>query len=224
LVSRAMEHRFTEMYPACAGKTTVIYNGVDLERFRPARVKSFQGNIGMLCNLVPLKRVYEMILTLAELHKSGYPLHLHIGGGEQDSIDGKRYAIVLRELPGKLGLADFVHFYGYIDDAPAWLQKMDIIVSNSFWEGLSVALVEGMACGCYCLSHFWDGAQEVLPLENLYGLGSELVRKIACYCELPELEKHSAGVKMRAIAEHKFNIHRITASMRTMLEDVYRSI
>jgi hypothetical protein len=38
--------------------------------------------------------------------------------------------------------------------------------------------MEAVASGCYCLSHDWDGADELLPAENLYLTDSQLRQSV----------------------------------------------
>ena len=95
-----------------------------------------------------------------------------------------------------------------------------MFISNSYWEGQQNALLEALATGCYCLSHNWDGAEEVVPEETLYITNDELCDKIVRYAEMPAVEKERQRAKMRAIAEEKFDIRGTCAGVRAVLEAV----
>jgi glycosyltransferase involved in cell wall biosynthesis len=97
---------------------------------------------------------------------------------------------------------------------------IDIFISNSFWEGLQTALIEAMASGCYCLSHFWDGADEVLPHENIYDTDSQLMLKLISYAELSENERARHKSRMREIARQKFDINDKKTVLRDLIESV----
>ena len=175
--------------------------------------------MGMLCHIKPIKRIYEIILMLYELRQQGYNATLSIAGEAQSSGD-MRYQAAIRRLVKELELNDVVIFDGYVSDAPGWLQNIDIFISNSFWEGQQVALLEAMASECYCLSHIWAGAEEMLPPENLFITENDLQEKIIVYSKLPETEKENRRAQLRSIAVEKFDIERTKAGIRHVVEQV----
>jgi glycosyltransferase involved in cell wall biosynthesis len=217
LVSEAMRQKFIDLYPDHAHKTRVIYNGKPLDKFKPPSQRIFNFNLGMLCNIHPVKRVYEVVLMLYNLKQQGYEACLHIAGKPHGDL---RYVVAVHRLVEKLNLRDDVIFYDYVATPQAWLEKIDIFISNSYWEGHQVALVEAMATSCYCLSHFWDGAEEVVPPENLYATEVELEQKIIEYANQPEQEKRQHQVQMRAIACEKFDINQTISQIRQVVEEV----
>jgi glycosyltransferase involved in cell wall biosynthesis len=217
LVSEAMRRRFAELYPSQAHKTVVIYNGFSLDKYQYAEHREFHFNLGMLCNILPIKRIYEVVLVIASLKQQGLKPHLRIAG---IPVDDLRYFAAIKSIVYTLDLEDNVVFDGFVTDTPAWLQNIDILISNSYWEGQPVSLLEGMACGCYCLSHHWDGAEEVLPIENLYYFDSELIDKIVAYIDSPTEEKEANRAHMRAIALEKFNIEQTKQKIRGVIHEV----
>lgn len=222
-VSQNIREKFIERYPAEANKTTVVYNGVALDKFTPTPPNEERLNLGMLCWLHPVKRVYETIIALYELKAQGYQAHLHIAGGVVQGGYFDDYAIATHRLVEKLGLANDVTFHGHVTDPQRWFQTIDIFISNSYWEGLQVALLEAMASGCYCLSHHWDGAEEVVPREDLYITGAELQQKIIRYYHLPVCEKQRLRSLSRTIACEKFDLEQTKRQIRQVLEEVATS-
>lgn len=219
LVSQAMQQKFVDLFPEQAEKTRVVSCGKSLHKFQPSP-REFEGNIGMLCDLIPLKRVYEVILTLHELRKKGNILNLHVGGEPRKGPDYERYCVSMHRAVEKLGLKDQVVFHGWVDDVVSWLQKIDIFISNSYWEGQHNSLLEAMGVGCYCISHFWDGAEEILPPEYLYVSDAELQQKIIEYCELPDEEKQHHQTKLRSIVREKFNIEQVKVRIREIIGEI----
>jgi glycosyltransferase involved in cell wall biosynthesis len=217
LVSRAMERQFRLQYPDHAHKTEVVFNGTSLDKFGPPAEQSRGLNLGMLCSITPIKRVYETVLMLYHLKVRGYDLRLCIAGAP---VGDFRYAAAVYRLVDKLKLADSVVFDGYVSDSAKWLQGIDIFISNSLWEGQQVALLEAMATGCYCLSHFWDGAEEVLPSENLYVTERELRDKIVQYCDSSETWRQEQQARMRTRASDRFDIERTKRQIRQVVEKV----
>ena len=87
-------------------------------------------------------------------------------------------------------------------------------------EGQQIALIEAIASGGYFLSHFWDGAEEMLPEVNLYFTESELQQKIIAYSQKTEAEKQSCQVQMLSIACEKFDIEKIKPKISKIIENM----
>ncbi len=216
LVSEAMQEMFVELYPAQQHKTVVIYNGKSLAAYKMPTRKPFRFQLGMLCNISPIKRIYEVILLVHQLKEQGYDPTLAIAGKPLDL----RYTAAVQRLVHRLGLQEQVTFDGYVTDTPAWLQKIDIFLSNSFWEGQQVALIEAMASGCYCLAHSWAGAEEMLPAENIYLTDTQLQQKMIDYSEQPEAERLRRQHRLRTLACEKFDIKRTSAQLRQVIHEL----
>jgi len=202
-------------------QVAIVPNGVDLEHFHPIP-REFHYRLGMVCNLLPIKRVYEMLLTLYQLRIDGYPFTLHIAG-KAGQGEVQRYVWAMQDLIAKLRIEESVKFDGYVENVADWLQDIDVFISNSYWEGQSVALLEAMASGCYCLSHCWAGAEEVLPAENIFTTDADLRARLLAYAQLPEAEKRAAQARMRAIAEERFDERRMVREILDLVESVSRS-
>jgi glycosyltransferase involved in cell wall biosynthesis len=222
LVSQAKRREFGVMYPQYVDRVVVIPEGTSPDKFT-FHTKPFSGDIGILCHLTPRKRVYELVLDFYELVQSpeaqdAASFHLHIGGGRH--ILHADYYAALHSLVERLGLKSKVTFYENVPDPQNWYPKIDIFISNSYSEGLQLAPMEAMASGCYTLSHRWEGADELLPEENLYDTGAELRQKILEYCAASEVEKLHRRQALRAIVCEKFDIHRIKVQIRELVEAV----
>ncbi|GIV76501.1 MAG: hypothetical protein KatS3mg050_0895 [Litorilinea sp.] len=215
LVSEAKRQEFTARFPEQAAKITVIPEAVSLERFRPT-FKPFAGDLGILCHLRPRKRVYDLILTFYELLQEGHDFHLHVGGGEAAGF--AEYSTALYELVRRLGIGDRVTFYGHVERPEEWYRRIDILISNSYSEGLQVTPLEAMAAGCYCLSHRWEGAEELFPEENLFYTSSELKRQILAYSQLTETERQLKKFALRARVRDHFNVDRTKVAIRQLIE------
>lgn len=221
LVSQAMREKFNDLYPDHAHKTEVVYSACSPERFKPAQ-RSFNFSLGMLCSIHPRKRIYEIIIMLSRLKQQGYEAKLHIAGGRIHGGDLDEYFVATHRLVQKLNLNDSVFFYGHLDDPGEWLQMIDIFISNAYWEGMPVSLVEAMSAGCYCFSHCWDGAEEALPVQNLYISELELEQKIIEYSNLPEEVRKKYQTQMQATANAMFNMDRNKVRIRQIIESFGR--
>ena len=216
LVTKSKQDEFLARFPHLAGRTSVVPEAVSLQRFQPTE-RAFNSDIGILGHLTPRKRVYELILTFYELLQVHDSFHLHIGGGPKPRF--LDYYASLHSLVRRLGLEDKVTFYGNVVNPEEWYRKIDIFISNSYSEGLQVSPIEAMASGCYCLSHHWDGADELLPPEHLYFTDSQMIRLILQYADQPAEKKNALRGQMRLIVQQKFNIEKTKDEIRQILED-----
>jgi len=218
-ISDNIRKKFIKQYPNHSHKTTLVYNAISLEKFKPVQ-RDFDFSIGMLGTIAPIKRVYEIIFIIKELQDLGYNPTLHIAGGKIHKDRDDRYYIAVQQAVKKLKLQNVVKFYGHVDDPSEWFQNIDIFISNSYWEGLQTSLLEAMASGCYCLSHFWDGVEEALPEEYVFSTELELKEKLVEYSNLPEVDRVTQSKKLRSIVDEKFNIE----TNKKMIGDVLASI
>ena len=219
VVSEAKRDEFAQRFPAYKEKAVVINVSISLERFS-FRPKTFQRNIGTLCHLTPRKRVYELILDFYELIKKDSNFHLHIGGDPHPAFSD--YLIAMQILVKELDLEDCVTFHGPVINTPDWYHNIDIFVSNSYSEGLQVALLEAMASGCYCLSHHWSGVEELLPSDHIFYTGHELQEKILQFVAKSELEKNALGQQLRNLVKSRCDIDRTKIEVRELVEIVGR--
>ena len=137
-----------------------IYNGVDLKAIENAEpYDKSEFNLGPEHKIIlqvsafrPQKDQITLIRALALLETT---THLFLAGnGEmRDSC---------MALVKKLNLEERVHFLGIRKDIPQLLKTADIIVLSSFYEGLSLSSVEGLASGKPFIASDVPGLREVV--------------------------------------------------------------
>ncbi|MHB1828549.1 MAG: glycosyltransferase family 4 protein [Steroidobacteraceae bacterium] len=132
---------------------SVVYNGIDLTRFKPAPshtdawraklgIPSDATVIGQVGALVPNKRPDFLVSAFSSLRKmTTRPLHLCIvGTGPMEGL--------LRQMVKDPDIARDVTLTGYVDDVlPYYQHVFDINVLVSREEGLGISVIEGSACG-----------------------------------------------------------------------------
>jgi glycosyltransferase involved in cell wall biosynthesis len=219
-VSSYVRRLFCEAYPAHAARTELIHNGVDLARFRPGPDRQGTLHLGMLGALHPVKRVYDVIPVVAELRALGLRPHLHVGGGRVSGGHFDGYAVATHRLVEKLGLTDCVTFHGTVDHPDQWLRHMDVFLSNSYWEGQQVALLEALASGCYCLAHGWDGVEDVLPPDQIVLTPTQLRDRIVSFAALSAAGRREARRAARALACERFDIEDTKQRVHRVVRDV----
>lgn len=217
VVSEAKRREFTDRFPEQTGKVVVIPEAVSLDVFQP-KPRQFNGDIGILSHLRPRKRIYDLILTFYELSQLRPDLHLHIGGGKASGFT--EYHAAIHNLVHKLGLESQVTFYEHVDNPQEWYHNIDILISNSYSEGLQVTLLEAMASGRYSLSHDWDGVEDLLPSEYRFLTNSELIQKILRYCDMPDEVRQQHQARMRALVEAKCDVNKTRVEIRRLIENV----
>ena len=171
-------------------KMKVIYNGIDLERFKNLKdknelVKELEIDpacrvVGYVGRLHPIKDPLMLIRAFAEVrHELENVMLLIIGDGEM-SQDCK-------ELASELKIAENVKFLGLRRDIPDLLQVIDVLVLSSLTEATSVTLLEGMASGLPIACTEVGGNPEIVvhnetgllsPREDFEALGKNLIKLI----------------------------------------------
>ncbi len=115
--------------------------------------------VGLVGRLVPVKGV-EVFLeaarrVAAELEDVRF---LVVGDGELRAD--------LEALAKRLELSDVVLFTGFRRDMPRIYDALDLLVLSSFNEGLPVALIEGIAAGCYVVASRAGGTTDLVDSEQ----------------------------------------------------------
>jgi glycosyltransferase involved in cell wall biosynthesis len=147
-----------------------ISGSVDTGRFHPAPEQH--------SNAVNPQRI---ILCVARLEYSkGIDVLLHAWGRLQRTIaqqpqptlwvvgDGILKA-QLERIAAELHVADSIKFLGTRKDVLALLQKAEVFVLPSRWEGMPNALLEAMACGLPCVATRVSGSEDIIT-DGINGL------------------------------------------------------
>jgi len=93
-----------------------------------------------VCNLIPRKRVQDIIFAIHRLKQDGNLVDLCIVGDGQDRV-------MLENLVREKEISDLVHFWGWQSDVLPFLKQSKIYVQASSAEGFSISLIEGVAAG-----------------------------------------------------------------------------
>ena len=215
LVSQAKRLEFLRRFPEHQAKVIVIPEAICIERF-PLQPREAYTRLGSLCQLSPRKRIYELILAFSRMVEAGLPLTLDIGGAGHPRFPD--YEPTVRGLVERLHLEERVRFHGQIHNPQAWYPGIDLFVSNSYSEGLQVAPMEAIASGADCLSHSWDGADELLPLEHLFTTDDELLARVVNYCDATPEERRRRQAVLREKVISEFDIQKTKARIRAVVE------
>ena len=143
-----------------AEQCVAIPNGIDLGRFPPAELQPMaqrESGIVMAARFARQKDHATLIEALALLVAQGLRPVLYLAGGGKPRVEQR-----MRALAQARGIANQVRFLGSIADLPQLLMRQRIFVLSTHYEGMPLALLEGMAAGCAVVGSAVPGVREVL--------------------------------------------------------------
>lgn len=140
----------------------VVPNGVDLDAFRPAGAEGSaraRHRLGLddsptvVCvGRLSRQKGQDLLLDVwPTVRRAVRGARLELVGDGPD-----RAALAARGLPG-------VSFHGRRDDVADWYAAADVVVFPSRWEGMSLAVLEALACGASVVAADVTGVRESLP-------------------------------------------------------------
>ncbi len=160
--SFAQQRAWVRRYRLHADRTTVIYNGVDLDYYTPADLTGTpprsgrELTLGMVAQFRPEKGHRVLLDAIARLRQEGLAVRLLLVG------DGPQLATV-RGLVHSMGLGEAVQFTGRSGDVRPLLSSMDLFVLPSLAvETFSNAALEAMATGLPVILSDIGGASEMI--------------------------------------------------------------
>ena len=148
-------HHLSEGFPA--GKSLVIHNGIDIERFKPERVAGRELRaelgipeealvIGHVARLDPVKDHDTFLRAAALLCRERSDVRfLVVGGGPEESVAR------LQTLTTELGINERVIWAGARARMTDVYSALDVFASSSLSEGFPNVIGEAMACGVPCV-------------------------------------------------------------------------
>lgn len=165
-VSQEIKNRYVSWWGYPQTRVLVAYHGVDSKNFLPDRnvrrdlrqKLNFPENdkiIIMVARFTPLKRIDRAIRAFNIVFGNYADMRLVlVGSGPLENE--------CRQLAAALPCSGHVHFIGHVHNPADYLKMADIFVLSSDNEGLSIALMEAMACGCIAVSTDCTGSNEII--------------------------------------------------------------
>lgn len=145
-LSSGVLNEYKKLMNLVTQNSVVIPNISYLENINMNDSKMVEGKGTKIVNLVACGRLekqknYPIMLDIfAEVKKSFPKCKLHIiGNGSQKGI--------LKNLAEKLNINDHINWYGFIKDPAEIMQKTDILLLTSTYEGFGNVIVEAMSLG-----------------------------------------------------------------------------
>ena len=216
-------------------KHIIIQNGIDLTEFTvddtqgasirsQYAIKRDEIVIGMVGNLSTELKRHNIFLDMAQvLIKEHHQLKFIIFGGSSN-LDQTDYTRSLAQQVNNSGLSDKVIWAEFIEDTPAMMNSVDILVHPALTEGSGRVIMEAMAAGKPVVGMKSGGVQELIrDGENGFliqpGNDQDLAVKVKLLLEDENLRQNIAD-NARIYAHSNFSNQ---ANMRA-IEDVYQNL
>ena len=223
--SQASFDSIPALYRGLAGsRLCTVQNGVDIDRVDRTMEQVGGGHKNGNFTLSTVGRLIEIknpISLLTAFQQSADPSSrlMFIGDGHL------RHQIVDRR--DTVGLGVQVELTGLIsrDEVYSKLAKTDLFVSTSYGEGLPIATLEAMTCGCPVLlsdipphREIADGTDfiRLLQPDDVAGFAREIKR----FKDMPADERTNIGQKCRELVKERFSL----TAMHKGYEEIYAQV
>jgi len=158
--SLAVKELYKNVYGLPDDKFTVIYNGIDVEGFRPKTENKDHASKDIIVGIVAtlnrkVKRVDLFLKAAAYILQRIESVKFIIAGDGELRKD-------LVSLSRELGISRNVEFLGRVENIPQLLSTIDIGVVSSDSEGFSNAVLEYMAAGVSVVATDVGGNMEII--------------------------------------------------------------
>jgi glycosyltransferase involved in cell wall biosynthesis len=213
-----------------ADRIRVIYNGVDLTRFRPPSPAERQAAraalglgpdelvVGTVARLYADKGVADIVTALATVRASGIPVHALVVGDGPERPSLQRQAASLK-------LSPFVRFLGSRTDVPDVLAACDLaVLASRTREGFGIALAEAMAMALPVVGTTIEGIPEVIEAGRTGvlvppGDPAALHDALVSLARSPE-RRRELGSCGRSAVEARFDRRRMVAEYSALYDEL----
>ena len=224
-ILRRTQSRFIAIAPTMAAalerhgvdprRICCISNFVTVPRREVVDARESAHTVGVVCRLVPVKRLDLLIDLVAELRRRGLECSgLVVGDGPERTA--------LEAHAAANGVEDCVRFVGEQGDVLPWLDQIDVFLATSEVDAYGVAPLEAMARGVPVVAMACDGGLGDLVLSGGRLLPDRNVATAAdAVAELLASREAREWVRTRgyrAAAEHSSEL------VLAKLEELYRSV
>ena len=219
--SMANQEQIEAAVPALRGRVTPIYNGVDLQRFRPRGLPADDGRLRLvvLSSHKPSKNGEGLCRALRLLLDEGKVPPLEVVWYGDEAPGGLACDERWRQ---QLGLADVLTFHPSTPQPEAVLASADAFLLPSLWEGLPNAACEALASGCPVLIGEVADARQLVD-DGVTGfrfdptVPAAIARAIRRFCALSAVQRAAMRAAARVSAERLFDPSRYVAAYERVL-------
>ena len=214
-----------------SGRLRVIPQAVDTERFRPGEANASwrdrlssrpeQPIVGVVGRIDPEKGIRTVVQAMAMLAGEAGLSHLAVVGAP--GLDDGTYDASLQAEASRL-LSDRARFVGPVDDVPALLRSLDVLVNASNSEPFGLSVLEAQASGVPVIGTDAGGIPEFVTdgetgLLVAPGRPDDLAASLTRMLDAPVLRSQLAAAARTNVVAH----HTLEARANS-LAGVYRSV
>ena len=217
-LAQAMADSVKQICPSA--NTFVIPNGLDIKQYSvpqppPPLPKPYLLFLGMLD---PRKRIDLLIRSFSKAKTQHPELQLALVGGDNYGLKPQ-----LLELTQSEGLFDSVHFVGHVsgDTKLAYLQHAELFVLPSAGEGLSLAMLEALACGVPCLLSKGCNAPEIDEYSAGQTVGDDEWGTVLANWVSDQQQLSTARNNAKKLFDEKFDLRSVSKQMLELYEKIH---
>lgn len=216
-VSSAVAEDALKRYKLDPGKLEVIYNGIEIDKFRreiKGRLNTDKIILGSIGRLEEQKGYKYLINAIAKLEHKNTELRIAGAGSLKSDLEKQIKDLNLQERIKLVGLVDSSKFFF----------EIDAFILPSLWEGMGIVLAEAMTAGKIIIATDVGGIKEVLKNDFAYlvpaGNEEALALKIDELCGIFDSPKI---ISMKTFAQEeaikRFDIKKITKDYERLYEN-----
>lgn len=230
-VSEFSKQEILSFFPECEGKIEIVYNGVDLDIFKPisdntlkeAVKKKYKINgefLLYLGTIEPRKNIERLLEAYSRFNRELKDSPKLVLAGGKGWLDSGIFNAI-----DKLNLKDNVVLTGYVsdDDVPILMNAAKAFLFPSIYEGFGMPVLEAMACGVPVLT------SNVSSLPEVVGNAAVLVNPFSVESILLGINKITSDEKLRSEIIEKgkerarlFTWEIVTKKLYKIYEDLFK--
>lgn len=224
-ISENLKKSLKEDFSASA-PMTLIYNGIDGQRFSTSVAKDVRAELGVDKNIF----LFGCGVVLSK--QKGMPYLFEAISGIKDKLQDCLFVIAgdgplkgeLEDLSRTLKIDHLVRLIGYRSDMPDVVSSLNAYVLPSLWEGLPLSLIEALALSKPVVCTSVGGNPEIIE-DKVNGLVVPPADPDALGRALLEmLQSKTMYKEMTAVNRQKFDDQFSLTSMVSVHEDLYKKL
>lgn len=203
-ISDAVKKSICQVYGLKERQVECIYNGVELDRFKPKAKQCCIDDRIKLIHVGSFTEVKNHALLIEAFARAcgkvNKNLYLTLVG------DGP-LKIQIEQMVASRGLKEKVEFIGNTPDVARYLQAADIFIMPSRYEGLPLAMLEAMATGLPVIATAVGGITDIVKANGLLchnGDADGLADAIVCLAQDNRLREQMGRLSVKESVKYDF--------------------
>ncbi|NTW88575.1 MAG: glycosyltransferase family 4 protein [Desulfobulbaceae bacterium] len=195
---------FVSFYKVNPADISLIYNGIDLNKFKPAIRNDLRGDLRKELHIGD-DQVLFLFLSYTLRKKGIYPLieaaailDKRRRGRFKIVVVGKEPKRSIREKVYEHGLAETVLFHGPTKNPLLYFANSDVFVLPTYYDTCSLVTIEAMACGVPVITSECNGAAGIIDS----GVDGHVIRHPPDPASLAQvMEVYFSGAKLLEMSD-----------------------